>query len=115
MVAKPQIKSFPFLPLLLLILVGTLVLSQPPTPEAAPPYTTAPMPMLDDPEAETSEWEEFVNAMSDAVARQKCRSLADYYSQTGGTRVIVTSVTPLKNGLYRCKFLGEVQGYDDDP
>lgn len=117
MVERPSSRSGP-LPLIILLLlacVGTLVLNQPSqSPILTPEYAAAPMPMLDDPEAETSEWEETVNAMSAAIAHRKCRQLAEYYSQTGGSRVVVTSVTDLGNGLYRCKFLGETQGYDDE-
>lgn len=116
MVARPSSGSnaLPLIILLLIAAVGTLVLNQPSHSPSLTPEYAAPMPMLDDPEAETSEWEETVNAMSAAIANRKCRMLADYYSQTGGSRVIVTSVTDLGNGLYRCKFLGETQGYDDE-
>lgn len=103
--------ALPLIVLLLIAGIGTLVLNQP----AAPPVDFAPpVAMIDDPEALTNEWEETVNAMSAAIAHGKCRNLAEYYSQSGGSRVVVTSVTDLGNGLYRCKFLGETQGYDDE-
>ncbi|GAB4465566.1 MAG: hypothetical protein OHK0037_20450 [Elainellaceae cyanobacterium] len=116
MVERPNSSSGP-LPLIIFLLlaaVGTLIFNQPAAPPILNPQHTAPTPMLDDPEAETSEWEETINAMSAAIAHRKCRQLAEYYSQTGGSRVVVTSVTDLGNGLYRCKFLGETQGYDEE-
>jgi hypothetical protein len=65
-------------------------------------------PMIDDPEAPTTTWPETVTTSSESVARKECQRLADLYTQSGGTRVIVKSVVPNRSGKsFTCTFEGE--------
>lgn len=71
--------------------------------------------MMQDPEAKTIEWEEEVNAMSEGIAKDKCRRIAERYASNGGY-VRLISVRRIGNAFYKCKFMGEDRDaqYDDE-
>lgn len=84
---------------------------------AAGNEVTAPdptMPMLEDPEADYEEFPEWVMAMSKSIATRRCQELAERYTQSGGTPVILLSVVQENSSRWRCNFKSEVKGYDDE-
>lgn len=89
-----------------------LVAGQPPGP--APQVGVPVTKMLEDPEAQTEEFFDHVNAFNQATAMKKCRDRAEFFSMSGGRVVTLLSARYLGNGLYECKFKGEVNEYADD-
>jgi hypothetical protein len=75
---------------------------------APPPAIPTVNLMIDDPEADTTTWSETVTTSFESEARKECQRLAELYTSTGGTRVIVKSVVPSKSGKsFTCTFEGE--------
>lgn len=62
--------------------------------------------ILDDPEEQKAEWEDYVWADSPRSAWQKCRAMAKRYTEDGGTAVDVVKVRQSGRGRYRCTFEG---------
>ena len=62
--------------------------------------------ILDDPEEETAEWEDYVWADTPRSAWQKCRAMVERYTQNGGSSVDVVKVRESGRGRYRCTFKG---------
>jgi hypothetical protein len=80
----------------------------------APPLTTTPptpMPMIDDPEAKTERWNEYIQADNLAQAETICRDRATRYSEGGAVvrfaGVRKTSKNP-KTRQYECLYETEV-------
>lgn len=64
--------------------------------------------MLDDPEAQSEEWEDNVFADSFTEAERKCQQLAERYTKQSGSLVIATATQNIKGKLYKCKLKSEV-------
>jgi hypothetical protein len=67
------------------------------------------LPMLDDPEAQSEEWEDNVFADSLAEAERKCQQLAEKYTKQSGSLVSATAARNIKGKLYKCKLKSEVR------
>ncbi|NJL42043.1 MAG: hypothetical protein HC840_24095 [Leptolyngbyaceae cyanobacterium RM2_2_4] len=88
------------------IAIGSGASAPPASQPMAPPID----PMLNDPEAQTETWSDYVWADSEIEARRKCESLAQKATQDGGTTVTVIGVKKVGSGKkYECTFQGEVE------
>lgn len=69
------------------------------------------IPVIDDPEAETEQWEEYIWAESQAQAERKCEAIAEAATWSGGRRVTVKRVQKFGRGRYgyKCVLEGEVE------
>jgi hypothetical protein len=81
-----------------------------PLPLPSPTTKNSPMPMIDDPDSKTVEYDEQVFGDSESQARQRCEELAAKYTRRGGKLVTAVSVKQVKGKLYVCKLRGEIDG-----
>lgn len=104
----------PIVPLLALVVLGTLVLnrpSAPPVPMPAPP-SAANLPILDDPEAAEEYWHDYVWADSREQAIRRCQNMASAWQ---GTTLIGTVQVGKKR--WQCNFKAEtaIEYYESTP
>lgn len=64
------------------------------------------MPMLDDPEAEVTQWEDYVWARDDRSARQKCEAIAEAKRLAGEPTRLLRVIRRGQN-RFECVFQGE--------
>ena len=91
--------------------------SRPVSPAQKPLAPVRPMPMIENPDAETEEDTQEVWATNEAEAAAKCEQIAQNRTQEGGTLVTVQgkpqrmTMNPSRNGTYRftCRFRIELQ------
>jgi hypothetical protein len=70
-------------------------------------------PMMQDPEAQTDDWEEDIFANSQSEADSICTQKAENRSLSGGGAIHSRGAYQVKGKLYRCKFTSEVSNAND--
>jgi hypothetical protein len=70
--------------------------------------------MLDNPDAQTEEWEDDIFANSPEEAESKCRRKAEILSLRGVVLVYSLGATRISGKLYKCKFCSEVSNAENN-